>query len=84
MHPTGGSLHVFKLFSTLEAGFVVERPVYQACPACKGAGEREKAISLREFANLLDRAISMKPDYAQLAKVKTVSQYQDSRELAGI
>ena len=24
----------------------VERPVYQACSACKGAGEREKAISL--------------------------------------
>ena len=26
----------------------VERPVYQAWQACKGAGEREKAISLRE------------------------------------
>ena len=62
----------------------VERPVYQACPACKGAGEREKAISLREFADLLDRAISMEPDYAELAKVKPVSQYQDSREAAGI
>jgi len=44
----------------------VERPVYQACPACKGAGEREKAISLREFANLLDRAISMEPDKFRL------------------
>ena len=62
----------------------IERPVYQACPACKGAGEREKAISLREFADLLDRAISMEPDYAELAKVKPVSQYQDSREAAGI
>ena len=55
----------------------IERPVYQACPACKGAGERE-------FADLLDRAISMEPDYAELAKVKPISQYQDSREAAGI
>ena len=62
----------------------VERPVYQACQACKGAGEREKAISLREIADLLDRAIAMEPDYAELAKVKPVSQYQDSREAAGI
>ena len=62
----------------------IERPVYQACPACKGAGEREKAVSLREFADLLDRAILMEPDYAELAKVKPVSQYQDSREAAGI
>ena len=62
----------------------IERPVYQACQACKGAGEREKAISLREFADLLDRAISMEPDYAELAKVKPVTQFQDSREAAGI
>ena len=34
----------------------VERPVYLACQACKGAGEREKTISLQEFADLLDRA----------------------------
>lgn len=62
----------------------IERPVYQACQACKGTGEREKAISLREFADLLDRAISMEPDYAELAKVKPVTQFQDSREAAGI
>ena len=62
----------------------IERPVYQACQACKGAGEREKAISLREFADLLDRAVSMEPDWSALAKEKPISQFQDSREAAGI
>ena len=45
-----------------------ERPVYAPCQACKGAGEVEKAIPLRAFADLLDRAIAMEPDYAELAK----------------
>ena len=58
----------------------VERPVYQACQACKGTGEREKPISLREFADLLDHATAMEPDWAELAKEKPISQFQDSRE----
>jgi hypothetical protein len=45
----------------------VERPVYQACQACKGSGELEKPISLREFADLLDHATAMEPDWAELA-----------------
>ena len=62
----------------------IERPVYQACPACKGAGEREKPISLREFADLLDHATAMEPDWAELGRQKPVSQFQDSRDAAGI
>ena len=30
----------------------VERPVYQACQACKGAGERKNAIPLKELAGI--------------------------------
>jgi hypothetical protein len=33
---------------------------------------------------LLDRAISMEPDYQELARVQPTSQYQDSRDSAGI
>ena len=42
-----------------------ERPVYAACQSCKGAGEVEKAILMREFADMLDRAISMEPNNAR-------------------
>ena len=58
--------------------------VYLPCQGCKGSGEMEKPISLRDFADLLDRAISMEPDWAELAKEKPISQFQDSREAAGI
>jgi len=56
----------------------VERPVYQACPACKGSGEREKAISLSEFADLLDQAFSKEPDHAELAMARPISAFADS------
>ena len=62
----------------------VERPVYLPCQACKGRGEMEKKISLSEFQDLLDKANAMEPDYAELGKAKPVSQYQDSRDAAGI
>jgi len=61
-----------------------EHPVYRPCTVCKGRGEMEKPISLKEFADLLDRAIEMDPVYAELAKAKPISQFQDSREAAGI
>jgi hypothetical protein len=61
-----------------------ERPVYQPCHVCKGSGEMEKQITLREFQDLLDKANAMEPDYSELAKEKPISQYQDSRESAGI
>ena len=57
---------------------------HHRCAHCLGSGEQEKWVSLREFANLLDRAISMEPDYQELARERPTSQYQDSRDAAGI
>ena len=57
---------------------------HRRCAYCLGSGEQEKWINLREFAALLERATSMEPDYQELARVKPTSQYQDSRDAAGI
>ena len=57
---------------------------YEPCSQCQGSGKQAKWISLQEFADLLDRAFSFEPDYRELASHKPVSQYQDSRECAGI
>ena len=54
------------------------------CPACQGSGLLEKWVSLQEFAGLLERAVSLEPDYQELASHKPISQYQDSCEAAGI
>ena len=57
---------------------------YEPCSQCQGSGKQAKWVSLQEFADLLDRSISFEPDYQELASHKPVSQYQDSRECAGI
>ena len=57
---------------------------HRRCAYCLGSGEQEKWVSLREFADLLDKATSMEPDYQELARERTTSQYQDSRDAAGI
>ena len=57
---------------------------HRRCAYCLGSGEQEKWVSLREFADLLERATSMEPDYQELARVEPTSQYQDSRDAAGI
>ena len=57
---------------------------YEPCPQCQGSGKHVKWVSLKEFADLLDQAISFEPDYKVLGSHKPVSQYQDSRECAGI
>jgi hypothetical protein len=51
---------------------------------CNGSGNQAKWVSLRDFAGLLERATSFEPDYAALAKEQPTSQYQDSRDAAGI
>ena len=51
---------------------------------CQGSGSRAKLTGLRELYDLGERAISMEPDYLELAREKSVSQYQDSRDAAGI
>ena len=57
---------------------------YEPCSQCQGSGKQTKWVSLQEFADLLDREISFEPDYQELAYHKPISQYQDSRECAGI
>jgi hypothetical protein len=57
---------------------------HRRCAYCLGSSEQEKWVSLREFADLLDRATSLEPDYQELARARPASQYQDSRDAAGI
>ena len=57
---------------------------YQACEMCQGSGSRARWIGLRELSDLLERAISFEPDSASLAQEQPTSQYQDSRDSAGV
>ena len=57
---------------------------YRPCEMCHGSGNQAKWVSLREFSDLLERAISFEPDYVDLSKEQPISQYSDSRESAGI
>ena len=57
---------------------------YEPCPECNGVGRQTKWVSLQEFADLLERAVSFEPDWQELAQQNPVSQYQDSRDAAGI
>ena len=36
---------------------------HRRCAYCFGSGELDKWVSLREFADLLDRTIGMEPDW---------------------
>jgi hypothetical protein len=51
---------------------------------CHGSGNQAKWVGLRELSDLLERAITMEPDYLELAREKPVNQYQDSSDAAGI
>ena len=57
---------------------------YEPCPQCQGSGKQTQWVSLREFANLLERAVSFEQDYLELASHKPVCQNADSCEAAGI
>ena len=57
---------------------------YWPCTQCQGSGRQSKWISLRAFADLLEKATAMEPEYQELALHNPVSQYQDSRDAAGI
>ena len=57
---------------------------YEACPKCQGSGVQTQWISLGEFQDLLDCATALRPDWAELARKEPISNYQDSRESAGI
>jgi len=57
---------------------------HNRCPHCLGSGEQEIWVSLQELDDLLERATSMEPDYQELARERPTSQYQDSRDAAGL
>ena len=57
---------------------------YRPCEMCHGSGNRATWISLRDLSNLIERAIALESDYLELSRQKPVSQYQDSRDAAGI
>ena len=60
---------------------------YLPCPVCQGTGNAAKWISLREFADLLEKADlldAFTPGTDELAQLQPTSQYRDSRDAAGI
>ena len=57
---------------------------HEPCSKCQGSGKQTKWVSLREFADLLDRAVSMEPDWKELAHQQFATQYADSCDAAGI
>lgn len=60
---------------------------YRLCTYCKGSGNREKWVALDAFVEMLTAvALSdpMEPDWSKLAQEKVTSQYQDSRDAAGM
>jgi hypothetical protein len=57
---------------------------FQPCTVCKGSGKQTRWVDLREFAELLDRALSLEPDWQELAQQPFATQYADSCDAAGI
>ena len=57
---------------------------YAACPHCQGSGSQTQWISLRELAELLEQAVSLEPNWKELAQQKFATQYADSCDAAGI
>jgi hypothetical protein len=57
---------------------------YTPCSYCEGSGLRTKYINLVDFIRLMETIDICQPDYRAMAEEEPVSQYQDSREAAGI
>ena len=57
---------------------------YIPCKYCEGSGLREKFINLVDFIRLMETIDIFEPDYRSLAEVEPTSEYQDSKESAGI
>jgi hypothetical protein len=47
--------------------------------SAKAAEKVKSRLHCKSSKNILDKANAMEPDYAELAKEKPISQYQDSR-----
>lgn len=60
---------------------------HQPCPYCHGDGYRDKRVTLDTFIGMLTTvalADPMEPDWVELSHENITSQYQDSREAAGV
>ena len=77
-----GEAYIFEYQDVDGRGETYDR--YRPCEMCHGSGNQASWISLRDLSNLIERAIALEPDYLELAREKPVSQYQDSRDAAGI
>lgn len=77
-----GEAYVFERADVDIAGRPYDR--YKPCAGCNGTGKASQWISLSELADLMERATSMEPDWQMLARQKPTSQYQGSRDAAGI
>ena len=71
-----GEAYVFDCEDIDSHGETYDR--YRPCEVCHGSGNRAKWVGLQELADLLEKAISMTPDYAELAREKTVSGFSGS------
>ena len=56
---------------------------YKPCPCCNGKGEIATWIGLEDFAELLDQATSVGPDYVSPEK-EPITDFQDSLESSGL
>ena len=77
-----GEAYIFDCEDVDSRGETYDR--YRPCEVCQGSGNQAKWVTLREFADLLERATSFEPDYVDLSKEQPISQYSDSRESAGL
>ena len=77
-----GEAYVFDRVKTDSNG--QEYDHYKPCAHCRGSGVSTRWVSLQEFADLLDRAVSMEPDWQMLSREQPISQYEDSCQSAGI
>jgi len=78
----GGDAYLPECEATSYTGETYTR--YAPCPLCQGTGNQARWVDLREFADLLDKAAALEPDYLELASHVPVTQYQDSHDAAGI
>ena len=59
---------------------------HEPCQTCQGSGKDTRWISLDQLVDLIANldADPMQPDYHELARAEPTSQYEDSRDAAGI
>jgi hypothetical protein len=76
-----GEAYIFDYQDVDTQGETYDR--YRPCEMCHGSGHQAKWIGHRELSNLRERAISMEPDYLELAREKPVSHFHDSCDAAG-